>query len=62
MEEEEVEEEVERVVNLDLKQGCKSQMKGGDSTMADKKAKKAKPNMKGKGKVPVKTAPVKNSK
>jgi len=31
--------------------------------MADKKSgKKAKPNMKGKGKAPVKTAPVKNSK
>jgi len=37
-------------------------VEGGDSTMADKKAKKAKPNMKGKGKAPVKTAPVKPSK
>jgi len=37
-------------------------VEGGDSTMADKKAKKSKPNMKGKGKAPVKTAPVKPSK
>jgi hypothetical protein len=49
-------------INLISSKGS-NPMEGGDLIMGDKKAgKKTKPNMKGKGKAPVKTAPVKPSK